>query len=367
MNDAMMSRASGRWSGTTLALDASLLQEGRFSGPQAYRSRVPSAAADAASVRILIVDDDPAVRGLMTDLLSKSGYAFSQAADVPSAWEQLKTDRFDLVISDYEMPGATGIDLLGLIQDAKMDIGFLMLTAHDEIELARHSIALGALDFLTKPFEYSQLTRLIELNLERRRQKGQWIERVTTDVLGGTIRSLVAAVDAKDPYTATHSQRVMELCSAFGRCSGLSPNRQAVLEFSALLHDVGKIAIPEDILRKPGALDQEEWETLKTHPIWSAQIVAQVASLSEVATIILHHHERFDGEGYPAGLREDETPYFSYVIAVADAYEALTSDRAYRSARKHAEAIEVIASNLGTQFDTIIGTEFIELEDLPSI
>lgn len=277
----------------------------------------------------------------------------------------LRARPYSLVLSDHEMPGGSGLDLLAYVLEVYPDLPFILLTGRDETVLARSAIERGALDFLTKPFRMKDLVRLLEQNQARLERDRHRAADLTAEVLAGTIRALVAAVDAKDPHTASHSERVTHFALCLGKAAGLTPERLRILEFAALLHDVGKIAVPESILLKPAPLDDSEWAVMKQHPIRSARIVGHVGQLAEVAGIVRHHHERVDGAGYPDGLAGEAIPFFSRIIAIADVYEALTADRAYRRAHSPESARAILRSALGLHLDLSLGELFLRLERLP--
>lgn len=311
---------------------------------------------------ILVVDDDEAVRKFLVRGLRRMGYDAETATGVSAARERLVASPYSLVICDYEMGDGTGLDLLEFVNRHLKGLPFILLTAYDEVSLARTAMSAGATDFLAKPVELPQLNRVIEQNRARLEWDRQRTLDLTTEMLQGTIQALVAAVDAKDSYTACHSAEVTRISLLFGRKLGMPASRLRVLEFSALLHDVGKIAVPEHILRKAGPLTEEEWALMRTHPVRSAEIAGKVAQLSEVATIVRHHHENTDGTGYPDRLTGNRIPYLSRVIRIVDAYEAMTADRAYRPARPRSQAREIIAAGLGSEFDPQVGQAFLDLE-----
>jgi putative two-component system response regulator len=326
----------------------------------------PETRADRFEMyRILAVDDDSAVRKLLGAGLNSLGYQVDLSANVPEAIRRLKTQRYSLVLSDYQMPNGTGLDLLAYVADVYPDLPFILLTGQNDVPLARSAIAAGALDFLPKPFELSELARLIEQNRVRWNRDREQVANLSAEILTGTLQALVAAVDAKDPHTACHSQRVSRLALVLGRAAGFTNEQLRVLGFAALLHDVGKIAIPESILLKPGPLTSEEWLTVRKHPARSASIVGQVDQLGEVATIVRHHHERMDGSGYPDGLVGSAIPLLSRLLAIVDIYEALTAKRSYRNAMSPDEARAVIRSGLGTHLDETLGKIFLSIPSLP--
>jgi response regulator RpfG family c-di-GMP phosphodiesterase len=319
---------------------------------------------DSSSKPILVVDDDPTFRGMLGRGLSDLKYDVVAVESVSEAKQRLRTGTYLMVLSDYEMGSETGIDLLNYVSEVYPDLPFIMLTGHDEVALARQAIRTGALDFLPKPFNFNQLARLIEQNKERYFHNREQTAQLTHEILSGTIRALVTAVDAKDPYTATHSERVTQIAMQFGKALRLSENQLGILEFAALLHDVGKIAIPDSILRKPGKLDDDEFNIVKRHPIRSAEIICCVESLDVIATIVRHHHERWDGRGYPDHISGEAISLLSRIITLADVFEALTSDRSYRSAMPLDEVRRIIYEGLGQHFDPVLGEAFLMMDNI---
>ncbi|MGV3723425.1 MAG: HD domain-containing phosphohydrolase [Actinomycetota bacterium] len=323
----------------------------------------PARAPQTLRAPILVVDDNPQLRQMIRTGLEAFGYRVKVAGDVKEAQERLQGGGFSLVLSDYEMPGGSGLQLLSYVTEVYPHLPFIMLTAHRETDLARTAISTGALDFLSKPFELAELGRVIEQNWARVERDRARVTELTNGLITGTIRALVKAVDAKDPHTAMHSERVTRISLRIGAALGLDPHAMQLLEYAALLHDVGKIGIPDQVLQKPGPLDEAEWALMRQHPVRSAEIVREIGSLAEVATIVRHHHERVDGDGYPDGLAGDAIPELSRIIALADVYEALTSDRSYRPARPHKQAREMIDGGAGSHFDSTLVPCLLSLED----
>ncbi len=310
---------------------------------------------------VLLVDDDAGFREFIRAALGMHGYHVEVAEGPAEARLLLARNSYGMVLCDYEMPGGNGLELLSFVNEVQPDLPFIILTGYDETVLARDAMQAGAVDFIAKPFKVAHLARALEQNRVRAARERERTTRLSRAALHGTIRALVAAVDAKDPYTACHSARVSEFAVQLGTALDFSGERLQLLEFAALLHDVGKIAVPDSILRKTEPLTDEEWAVLREHPVRSAQIVGQTEALAEVATIVRHHHERIDGAGYPDGLAGEAIPMLSRLITIVDAYEAMTSDRAHRRARSDAEARGVIRENLGTQFDRELGLAFLQL------
>jgi putative nucleotidyltransferase with HDIG domain len=218
--------------------------------------------------------------------------------------------------------------------------------------------------FLATPVEPEELAALFRSE-PRRRPQPALRPLLDGGILSETIGAMVSAIDARDPANAAHSRRVTLLALRLGEALRLSPARMELLELAAMLHDIGKISVPHQILSKPGPLDEAEWVAMKRHAAYGAEIVTQVPRLRDVARVIRHHHERFDGGGYPDGLTGETIPTLSRVISIADAYEAMTADRAYRPAMDAAAARRIIRENLGTQFDPHLGELFLRIEPLP--
>jgi HD-GYP domain-containing protein (c-di-GMP phosphodiesterase class II) len=181
-------------------------------------------------------------------------------------------------------------------------------------------------------------------------------------LLQGAVEMLLAAVDAKDSYTGGHSRRVTRIALRLGRATGLSTPALRLLEFAALTHDVGKIGVPEATLRKAGGLTAKEWVEMRRHPVVSAEIVAHMSDFREVAAVVRHHHERYDGGGYPDGLQAERIPYLARIIALADTFDAMTTKRTYGNPVAPAQAMEIIRENLGSQFDPLLGRLFLTLD-----
>ena len=319
------------------------------------------------ALTVLVVDDDSQMRTLLKVQLDQLGYRVEAVGTRAEALAQLALQGFPLVISDYELPDGTGLQLLEAIQQQSGDApAFILLSGSLDVELPLRSLAQGAVEFLPKPVSLTDLAGTIQRTWVRVERERLQAAALANEALAGAIKALVAAVDAKDPHTARHSQRVTQVAVLLGRQLGLGRDELQLLEFAALVHDVGKIGVPDEILQKPGRLDEEEWQIIRQHPIRSAEIVSQMGPMARLAPIVRHHHERVDGKGYPDGLVGDAIPFLSRIIAVADVYEALTADRSYRRAWTESDARRIISEGLGTHFDRVIGETFLSLEMLPA-
>jgi response regulator RpfG family c-di-GMP phosphodiesterase len=320
-----------------------------------------SSGTGALRSRVLIVDDAESVRFALQECLRLSGYAVATSASGEEALELLRSERFDLLLTDQSMPGLTGLELTAVVSRMHPDMPIVLLTGHTDVEMARDSMLRGASDFVTKPVNVQELPILIERNLTRRRLEVARLKERESAVLFAAIKALASAVDAKDPYTARHSMRVTRLALELGRAIELSADEIYLLEFAAWMHDVGKIGVPDALLLKPGALESAELAVMRVHAVKGGEIVGAIEELSPVATVIRHHHERIDGSGYPDGLRGDAIPLASRIIGIADAFEAMTADRSYRRSLGRSPALAELAAGSGAQFDPMLVRVFLKV------
>lgn len=309
--------------------------------------------------RILVVDDEKAIRRVLQIALKRYGYQVATAASGPEVLAQLRERRFDLLLADVVMPEMNGIELVERVSRIHPDIVVVMVTGFASVEMAKGALKVGASDFITKPVNVIELPIVIERNLERRRLETLKLMEQGAQILFEAIKALAAAIDAKDKYTAGHSRRVAELSAKLANALELSGDQKYLLELAAQMHDIGKIGTPDYLMYKTSDLTDREWQLIKRHPEDGAQIVNQIEELAGMASIIRHHHERVDGAGYPDGLKEEAIPLLSRIITIADAYEAMTSGRAYRSALTPEQAIQEIEACSGTQFDPQMAKVFL--------
>lgn len=320
--------------------------------------------------RILIVDDEARICEVMERRLTLEGYSCTVASNGKEALSQFYKDTFSLIISDIRMPEMDGIELLKKVKAVNPKMMMIMVTAYAELELAVEAMRLGAYDFLTKPvdleivvlsvkkaLEKKRLEEEIEAyhaNLERlveeRTLKLQQAYRVLKRAHLDSVKVLVEAIDAKDPYTRGHSDRVRKMSLKIAAHMGFSEGRLEKLEYGALLHDIGKIGIKDEILQKQGALDPEEYQVIQTHPLIGVKIVEGVDFFKTIIPTIRHHHEHFDGNGYPDGLSGEAIPLDARIIAVPDAFDAMTSARPRQKTLVLEEVLRELESCKGTQF-----------------
>ena len=331
--------------------------------------------------KVLVVDDDTAVRAFFRAALKPVSSHVAEAADAAQALESIESGDFDIVICDVYMPGSSGLDLLSMAQQARWDIGFILVTGEIEVETVIAALRLQASDFLLKPLLVEEVTRSVKLAFERlaairearvyRDSLETSIQRRTRELAVAlselesnyqmTLEALVAALDAREHETFAHSQRVRAYTRLLARRAGYPPALLPSLEQGALLHDIGKVAVADAILLKPGKLTPEEWVEMRKHSVAGDAILKRVPFLRPAGAIVRHHHERFDGTGYPDCLKGAEIPLGARLFTVADTLDAMTSDRAYRKSPGIEAARLEIERFSGRQFDPNIVDLFLKI------
>jgi putative two-component system response regulator len=327
---------------------------------------------------LLIVDDEDMIRKVLHLKLSREGYVCEEASDAERAVHILETVPIALVVLDIKMPGKSGIELLPEIKLGYPDTAVIMATAVNDIDVAIQCLKQGADDYICKPFNLEQVSLAVKRALDKRRlqlelrEYQQFLEEKveeqmidTRTLFLGAIESLVSALEAKDKYTGGHSRRVTEIAIAIGKELGLSTQDMEDLRWGSLLHDIGKIAIDQAIQNKPGKLTSEEYEHIMTHVHVGARIVAPVVN-GKITEMIEHHHDHYDGTGLHQLVAGDAIPLGARILAVADAFDAMISDRPYRAAMSVAEAVAEIERCGGTQFDPVVVATFINTVSLTS-
>ncbi|RJX27999.1 MAG: response regulator [Dethiobacter sp.] len=334
--------------------------------------------------RILIVDDELGPREALRMILSDD-YDVVAASNGNQAMENLSRLEFDLVILDIRMPDISGIDLLAEVRKKAPDTEVVMITAYASVDTATNALRLGALDYLIKPFDRHSVKEAVEKGLSRRsktktlKSKLDELELVNESLKAEaenaynnihkhyteTVRSLVTAIDAKDSYTKGHQERVAIYAMLLAVEVNLSVGEMSLLQQAAVLHDIGKIGVLENILRKKGPLTPEEFKLIKQHPVIGAGIISPVEFLKEAVPIVLHHHEKFDGTGYPRGLKGLHIPEGARIITIADAVDAMLTERPYAQAKTPSQVREQLLLCSGTQFDPRLVRIALKI-DLPS-
>lgn len=306
--------------------------------------------------RILVVDDDRSLRRGLIFLLQKEGYATIEAADGHEALEKVSSENPDLVLLDLMMPRINGLEVcrrLKLDENTRL-IPVIMITAVDNQNEKLKSIEAGADDFLNKPVDLEEL-RARTRSLLRMKHLNDLLDKADT-----VIAALANAIEAKDEYTEGHNDRVSRLAVMLGAAAGLSPKELDLVRMSGILHDIGKIGIPDSVLNKQGPLDAEEYAMITSHPRQGEKILKPLRSVMEIRDVVLFHHERFDGRGYPQGLAGEDIPFFARIVAIADSFDAMTTDRPYRRAFTRQEAIAELENGAGKMWDPRLITLFLQ-------
>jgi len=325
------------------------------------------------SERILIVDDESGIRALLGISLLKMGHIYNEASNARDALAQLESGDYGLVLLDISMPGITGRELLPVIKEKYPDTAVIMATALSDASTAIACMKEGAYDYITKPFDFNDLQTSINRALEKRRlelENREYKEHLEEKVKAqsdkirqsffNAITALAYALEARDTYTSGHSNRVTEAAVAIAQKTGVPMEMVETIRLAGKVHDIGKIGINENVLNKPGKLALDEYEHVKRHPEIGKHILEPIAD-DVLISIVAHHHERYDGKGYPDGLKESDIPLGARIVAVADAFDAMTSERPYRAALSREQALEELKKGRGTQFDPDVTDAFISL------
>lgn len=314
--------------------------------------------------RILVVENEARLRRHLCALLRDAGYECRSAANARLALKALEKEIFHLVLTDIVLPGMDGRALLAHVRHRFPQTAVVIVTGVVDVNVAVSTLRDGAYDYVCKPVEAQELLMRVERVLERRRltlstlAQQQTLRDAIQDnirrlqrVSAGGVQALVFALEASDPFTRGHSQRVADLALATALHMGLAGEQAAHIHVAGLLHDVGKVAIRDSVLLKPGPLTPEERAHVQTHPVEGARILRPLMPDSDVVSFVKHHHESYDGRGYPDGLPGLQIPLGARILAVADAYDAMTSQRPYRPPFKKAKANRELARCAGSQFD----------------
>lgn len=328
------------------------------------------------NARVMIVDDEATVREVLLRTLEEQGYQCLTAANAAEALAVLQTCPVDLVLSDIVMPGKSGVDLLREIRALCPDTAVMMLSAVVDTQTAIMAMKLGAYDYLMKPFNLEEVLlsvervlekrNLILANREYREHLEQKVEEQTEQLREsflGAVKALAEALDAKDTYTNGHSRRMTEVVVTMAREMRLGEKTVEQVRLAGLVHDIGKIGVSEEILLKPGKLSDEEFASIREHPVAGEKILRSVIRDQDVLAMVRHHHERFAGGGYPEGIKGEEIPLGARMLSVADAYDAMTSNRPYRDALTPEKARSQLLANRGSQFDPDVVDAFISSEE----
>ena len=329
--------------------------------------------AESNGYKIIVVDDEQGIVDSLSIFLKRSGYDFTGLTNPLEAIERVRNEHFDMMILDFMMDPIHGDEVVEEIRKFNKDLYILLLTGHKDLAPPLETIKrLEIQGYCEKSDKFDQLLLLIESGIKSIEQmntiktinkqlhdKNEELERAYLDTIG----ILRQTVEAKDPYTRGHSDRVSEYSVLIGKKLGLDEKTLHILKIGGLFHDIGKIGIPDSILLKESKLSDEEYSQIKNHPMIGVHMLGDAAIFTDILPIVKHHHERYDGRGYPSQLVGDDIPYVARIAAVADTFDAMTSKRSYRDSLP----IDVVRAEIercsGTQFDPNIAKVFLDIMD----
>ncbi|MBT3273222.1 MAG: response regulator [Spirochaetales bacterium] len=334
--------------------------------------------------RILIVDDEPAVRNLLARRLGMHGFACDTEPDGLRAIHRVKEAKYDLVILDVNMPYLDGTEMLPFLRKAIPDVPVVMISGMDGLDVVRKTLREGAYDYLVKPLDFDELEVSIRRALqhghlsqtinqyqrdlenqvaERTRELGVALEQINK-TYDATILALGSALETRDIETQTHGIRVAHFSYLLASSLGIADQSTlTIIQRGAYLHDIGKIGVPDAILRKPQSLSNDEWQIMRKHPQIGKDIIEGIDFLVGTIPLVYCHHEQYDGQGYPQGLAGDLIPIEARIFSVADALDAMITDRPYRQAMTISQAKNEIISHSGRQFDPKVAESLVKLDD----
>ena len=321
--------------------------------------------------KILVIDDEEPIRKLLAQMLHMDGYECAYAADASEAREFLKEQSFELVLCDINLPGESGLDFIRYALAEYPETAAVMVTGLDDPMMAEVALEIGVYHYVIKPFERNGVLITVANALRRRqleidnRNYRQGLEKMVAErtaalqesmeklrkALEGSVRSIALTVEMRDPYTAGHQQRVADLASAIGKEMELSGDQVEGLRMASMIHDIGKISVPAEILSKPGPITETEFDLIKAHAQTGYDILKTMEFPWPIERIILQHHERMDGSGYPLCLRSEDILLEARILGVADVVEAMASHRPYRPALGIDKALGEISENKGILYD----------------
>lgn len=329
--------------------------------------------AESNGYKIIVVDDEQGIVDSLSIFLKRSGYDFTGLTNPLEAIERVRNEHFDMMLLDFMMDPIHGDEVVEEIRKFNKDLYILLLTGHKDLAPPLETIKrLEIQGYCEKSDKFDQLLLLIESGIksieqmntiktinEQLHDKNEELERAYLDTIG----ILRQTVEAKDPYTRGHSDRVSEYSVLIGKKLGLDEKTLHILKIGGLFHDIGKIGIPDSILLKESKLSDEEYSQIKNHPMIGVHMLGDAAIFTDILPIVKHHHERYDGRGYPSQLVGEDIPYVARIAAVADTFDAMTSKRSYRDSLP----IDVVRAEIercsGTQFDPNIAKVFLDIMD----
>jgi len=315
-------------------------------------------------MEILLADDDNKILKSLTNILSQQGHNCKTSSDGYEAVNEYKKNSYDCVLLDIEMPKMNGIEAARTLLSINPDLSVIMVTAFKDHDIIRSTMRIGAYDYLVKPVLPEELGRVLEKVKERNfllqikrdyqteleKKVKEQRERIEKKMLD-TITSLVNALEAKDPYQEGHSKQVKEIALEIANELGYSNKEKEILSYAAMIHDIGKVGIPDSILMKPKTLTEKEYAIMKKHPEIGKFIINPSIRNKKILNAVLHHHERFDGKGFPDSLKGKKIPPTARILTIADSLSAMISKRPYRKGLATKDIIRELRKNSGTQFE----------------
>lgn len=309
----------------------------------------------ATAGHVLIIDDEPVNLSVLEGLLVPLGYRVETASDGSEALQKVAARAPDVILLDVMMPGIDGFEVCRRLKadTATALIPVVMVTALDAAQHKVRGLDVGADDFLSKPVDEVELVARVRSSVHRSRLQAQLH---TTEAV---LSTLATAVEVRDDVTGGHVRRLAENADLLSTALALDPTERVALRWAALLHDIGKIGVPDNVLNKPGPLDAEEWAIMRMHPASGEQIIGPLAGMEQVTPIVRHHHERWDGSGYPDGLAGEDIPRLARAFQLLDIFDALTSPRPYKQALDREEAMAIMRAEQGVTLDPDLAEVFL--------
>jgi putative two-component system response regulator len=308
---------------------------------------------------VLVIDDEHVIRELVMEILESAGHVVTGADSAERALTLLETKDFDLVVSDVVMPGLSGLELLEAVRAHTASLPVVLVTGAGTYDTLSQALTRGAAGLVTKPFAHKDLQAAVADALERAaRSREELRERLLAPTLAS---ALANAIEARDEYLHGHCERLAALAVRLAELLGLSPDETETIRLGAILHDVGKIGIPDRVLLKPGPLDEEERRIVETHPEIGDKLLEPLDLLAGARPIVRHHHERWDGGGYPDGLAREAIPLGARIVAVADAIEVMSARQLYRRPRIRSEIVDELCAQRGVQWDPALVDHALDL------
>jgi len=318
---------------------------------------------DEKRYKVLIVDDEEDNLALLYRTL-RTKYDITKASSAIEALEILKNEQFDCILSDHKMPLMDGVEFLKRVYDMQPKTMRLLVTAYSDVKILIDAINYAKIyRYIKKPYSPDELLMIVENALETYQLKmdNENLIQDLKELFSGTVKAIIEALDAKDSFTLGRSRRVAYYALKIVNKMALTPAEASQIELAGLLHDIGMIGVAEEILNKTQKLTDEEYEKIKMHVQYSVKILEDIKQLCEITEIIKYHHEYYNGNGYPYGLKGEQIPLGSRIIAIADAYDSMTSNRAYRNSLSSEQAVEILQQGAGKQFDPNLVQIFINI------